>query len=353
MRTKLFRQALSATALAFIVIVVGKYVIIAQTPITGEWTAETRTDSKIKQGDDDNNWGVDTKQGPRVQLNFSRTTARGGHNQNGSSYLYSELQGLTEQQAQNGRVSFSLVREAGTIACEGTFMNGRGSGTFTFTPNRSFFDAMKARGFDFEKSDSKHGGEPVEERMFAAATVNVTTALADDLLSANFGKLDADDLFKAAIFKVDGKFMAEMKNTGFNLGMEDLVKARIFKVDADYVRQVAQMGFNDRNFEELVKFRIFKVTPEYLNELKAAGFSKLGAEEVVKYRIFNVTPQFLNELKAAGLQDLDPEEVVKARIFNINPDFVRQQKAADPNVTMEDLVRMKIGVGKIKDKTWN
>ena len=50
---------------------------------------------------------------------------------------------------------------------------------------------------------------------------------------------------------------------------------------------------------------------------------------------------------------LDPEEVVKARIFNINPDFVRQQKAADPNVTMEDLVRMKIGVGKIKDKTWN
>ena len=92
----------------------------------------------------------------------------------------------------------------------------------------------------------------------------------------------------------------------------------------------------------------------YLTELKAAGFEKLGSEEVVKYRIFNVTPEFLNELRAAGLQNLDPEEVVKARIFNISPDFVRQQKAADPNVTMEDLVRMKIGVGpKVKGKTWN
>src|SRR3954452_14580276 len=100
MRKRLFSLALTATALAFIVIVVGRYVIIAQTPITGEWTADTRTE-KVKHGDDDNNWGIDAKQGPQIQLNFSRTTAH-GRNQNGNSYLYSELQGLTEQQTQNG-----------------------------------------------------------------------------------------------------------------------------------------------------------------------------------------------------------------------------------------------------------
>src|SRR5437773_2637497 len=112
MRKNFFSLALSATALAFIVIMVGKYVIIAQTPITGEWTAETRAENKAKHGDDDNNWGVvgDTKQGPRIQLNFSRTSAH-GHNSNGSSFLYNELQGLSQQQAENGRVSFSLVRE--------------------------------------------------------------------------------------------------------------------------------------------------------------------------------------------------------------------------------------------------
>ena len=85
------------------------------------------------------------------------------------------------------------------------------------------------------------------------------------------------------------------------------------------MRQVHQMGFSNRDFEGLVKFRIFNVTPEYLSELKAAG-----------------------------LTDLDSEGVVKCRIFNIEADFIRKARAEDPNVTLEELVRMKIGVGKRK-----
>jgi hypothetical protein len=47
------------------------------------------------------------------------------------------------------------------------------------------------------------------------------------LSSAGFGRLRVDDLFKAAIFKIDSKFMREMKASGFaDLGMEELVKAR-------------------------------------------------------------------------------------------------------------------------------
>jgi len=278
-----------------IVIVVGSYVIVAQTAVTGEWTADT---TKQKDG--------------KIYVQFERRTARGGRNQNGTNYEYSEFEGLSPNP--NGTVNFRLVREAGTIDCQGTFTNGKGSGTFTFTSNRSFIDAMKTRGFDFEKT-GKYDGD-LEDRLFTAATVNVTTKLADDLLSANFGPLGVEDLFKAAIFKIDSQFMAEMKSTGFpNLGMEDLVKARIFKIDADYVRQVHDMGFENKDFEGLVKFRIFKVTPEFLNELKAEGFA-------------NVTS----------------EEVVKCRIFNIDADFIHKAKAEDPNVTVEDLVQMKIGV---------
>ena len=49
----------------------------------------------------------------------------------------------------------------------------------------------------------------------SAALLNVTTALADDLKSVDLGPLDVEDLFKAAIFKIDSKFMAEMKASGF------------------------------------------------------------------------------------------------------------------------------------------
>jgi hypothetical protein len=293
-------------SLLFIVIVIGSYVIIAQTAITGEWKAEIR-----HKGDED---------AGKIQLNFERRTAKGDRNQNGFSIPLEELQGLTRDQLQNGKVNFRLVREAGTVECEGTFTEGRGSGTFRFLPNAEFLGSMKARGFDFDTS-SKHGNG-VEDRQFAAAIINVTTALADDLRSADLGPLDVDDLFKAAIFKVDSRFIAEMKATGFpNLKMEDLVKARIFKIDADYVRQVRDMGFSDSDFEDLVKFRIFKVTPEFLNELRVEGFAKLSAEDVVKFRI-----------------------------FKIDPEFIRAAKAKDPNITPEDLVRMKIGVYRSRDE---
>jgi len=62
-----------------------------------------------------------------------------------------------------------------------------------------------------------------------------------------------------------------------------------------------------------------------------------------------VTPQYLTELKAAGLNELSAEEVVKFRIFKIDPEFIRAEKARDPNVTAEDLVRMKIGVHRSRD----
>jgi hypothetical protein len=332
MRKSLFHTAFSALTIAFIIIVVGKYVIVAQAPVTGTWTADTRHKEKVGKAysDDPNYVGVHKgNRGSGIQLNFERVSATGKH-QNGNSYAFSDLQGLTEAQAMNGRVSFSLVREAGTIECEGTFVDGRGSGTFRFTPNRSFIDTMRSKGFDFEPqavdpAKSHKYRETAEDRLFTAALLNVTSALADDLLSANFGKLAVDDLYKAAIFKVDGKFMSEMKATGFpNLCFEDLVKARIFNINADFVGKIASMGLANRDFEDMVKFSIF-----------------------------NVTPEFLGELKAAGLDRLDAEELVKARIFNISPEFVKQQKAADPSVTMEDLVRMKIGVKVHKDKTWN
>ena len=102
--------------------------------------------------------------------------------------------------------------------------------------------------------------------------------------------------------------------------MEDLVKARIFKIDASWVRDVNAMGFADSDFEQLVKFRIFKVTPEFLQSLRNEGFA-----------------------------NLNPEEVVKFRIFNIDTDFIRKAKAEDPNVSVEDLVQMKIGVRRGRD----
>lgn len=283
------------TTIALLVWITGTNVA-AQKTTSGDWTAT-----------------VSTKDDSKIHLNLERRSDKGHRNQMGQSFEFSELQGLTREQAKaGGPVSFSLVREAGRIDLEGTFQNGKGSGTYRFTPNAGFISAMKMRGFDFEQSNDDERDS--ENRMFAATTLNVTTALADDLNSAGFGKLQVEDLFKAAIFKINSTFMREMKASGFqNLGMEELVKARIFKIDAEFVRQVSQMGFDKEPFETLVKMQIFKVTPEFVTEMRNEGLTNLEIEGLVKLRIFKIDSEFIRAAKAEGVS-LEVENLVQRKL---------------------------------------
>ena len=259
----------------------------------------------------------------KVNLNFALRRETDGdkkwHQTIGHTFEFSEL-GLNREQVLNGGpVSFRLVREAGTIEGEGTFQNEKGTGTYRFIGNSGFLAAMKTRGFDFEKdsgikyeSKSKHEST-LDEKLFTAAVLNVTTALADDI-RANFNTADVGDLFKAAIFKIDSAFMREMKSTGFpNLSMEDLVKARIFKIDAAAVRRATEMGFGNQGFESLVKMSIFKVTPEFLAEVRNEGLTNLTMEEVVKLRIFKIDGEFIRKAKAEGVE-LKVESLVQRKL---------------------------------------
>ena len=272
--------------------------VAAQTTMTGEWTAS-----------------IDSDKPDKIHLKFKRQTDKGSKNHMGQTFEFSDLQGLSREQVVNGGpVRFSLVREAGTVELEGTFQNGKGSGTYRFTGSQTFVSAMKSRGFDFEETSRIHSDDDGENRLFAATTLNVTTALADDLLSAGFGKLQVDDLFKAAIFKIDSAFMREMKDTGYpGLSMEDLVKARIFKIDANFVRQATQMGFEKEGFESLVKLRIFKVTPEFISEVRNEGLTNLSIEDAVKMRIFKIDAEFIRQARAEGVP-LEVERLVEKKL---------------------------------------
>lgn len=351
---------LSKFLFLFIIIVFGKYVIAAQISSTGEWKADLRSISDAE------------KNREKINLSFRREKD-GERFQNGATLNYSELKNLTyEQVNRGGTVRFSLVREAGTLDCEGVFSDGKGSGTYRFTANQQFLAEMKKRGFDFEKPSDENrkfsivSGENInvktirkdndtpENRLFTAMIVNVTTALADDLLAANFGKLETGDLFKAAIFKIDGNFLREMKASNFpNLDFDDLVKARIFKIDGAYLRDLNASGFGKEPFENVVKMKIFKITPEYISSFRSSGFKNLSMDDLQKLSIFKVTPEFIKEIRSEGLNNLSIEELTKMKIFNINSEFIRKAKADKVDLNVESLVRYKIGGFSRLNVVWN
>src|SRR5215208_3656979 len=140
----------AAVALALFALAAGTRGALAQDTLTGTWTAsvgDKYADKKHgrkyeKSGESDAEDKIEKRDG--LHLSLERRTERGGRNQMGQTFDFSELQGLTREQAQgSGPVKFALAREAGRVEMEGSFQNGRGSGTFTFTPDRGFVSAMK------------------------------------------------------------------------------------------------------------------------------------------------------------------------------------------------------------------
>jgi predicted metallopeptidase len=298
----------------------------AQETFSGTWTAEVKRDNR-----DD-----------RIQFSFHRRTERDNMSTSGSDISLNSFQGLTREQvfaAANTSVSFRLVREAGTIECEGSFRDGKGAGSWRLIPSQSFRSAMSGRGYD----------NLTDEQVFTSAMVDITSKFVDDFKSIGFARPTFKDVIKGRIFNVTPQFVAEMKSLGFdNLDLEEIVKARIFKIDTEFVRQVQAMGFERQSLEGLVKLRIFKITPEFISAMKSAEFENLSAEALVKLRIFEITPAFVKGLKAEGLSQISVEDAVKLRIHHVDEDFIRRAKASGyTDLSVEELVRLSIH-GKVK-----
>lgn len=293
--------------------------------IRGEWTAETYD-----------------KDPDKIQLNMRYRTAGGGNHANGSSYLYSDLQGLSPNQVRqtDAPAVFQISREAGTILFEGTFREGRGAGFFTFTPNQKFVAALAGRGFQ---------NIPVR-RLLSAVNVDLTIGFVDDLQTVSFETpLTLKDLIKARIFNVTSGFANELRAAGLgNLTIKELVKARIFKVDSGFAAQLRAMGFDNPTMRDLTKLRIHKVTPAYIEEIRAEGLTNLTMRDLTKMRIHGVDGNFIREIRAEGYQPDSVGDLVKLRIHGVDGEFIRRAKADGyTNLSLRDLVKLKLH-GRVK-----
>jgi hypothetical protein len=136
----------------------------AQSPAyRGEWTADTRS---TWRGDDGE---------PRVQFNL-RTSA--GDSRWGFGVRLRDLAGLPSAAIANlaNDVQFSWTREAGTFRFNGSFDQGRGSGTYTFTPDQTFVTNMASAGYRTLSTDD----------IVRLAVIDVTVAHVRGLAQAGY-----------------------------------------------------------------------------------------------------------------------------------------------------------------------
>jgi len=212
---------MSKTTLRILIALVALAIVVpawAQATVEGTWSTRAR------ENDDGRRW---------IQLSMQLDDDTGNW---GWTVDPEDLDGLDfgDFDADVDDARFALVREAGTVTFEGRIRDGRGAGTFAFTPNAQWARDMQQLGFD----------DMSERRVFQSAIHDISTDYVRELQALGYDDLDQRDLFSFAIHRVTVDFIRQMNDLGYaDIASRDLVTMRIHGVTPEWVREVrAAMG---------------------------------------------------------------------------------------------------------------
>jgi hypothetical protein len=224
----------------------------------------------------------------------------------GMSVPIAELEGLGARgdRLTAADVKFGVRRDAGNVEFEGRFTEGRGAGSWRFTPNGAFVSALRPTYPDLSS-----------EQILRLAIHDVTRGFVQEVKSAGVDKLSVDDLVKMRIHGVTPEFIREMRELGYkDLNVEDLVQLRIHGASPSFIREMRDLGYKDLPLRDIVRMRIHGVSAQFVKELRDLGYANVSVDDLVKMRIHNVTPAFIRDVRAAGLKDMTPDDLVEFSI---------------------------------------
>ena len=265
----------------------------AQSTVNGTWTAELRQGKVFLQ----------VRTSPPAEWNGDRGS---GDWNMGQSLLVDEIGGLprNDNQFTVSNIKFELRREAGTLAFDGAFRDGRGAGLFAFTPRAEYAAEMRALGYTDDLP---------AWRRFQLAVHDVGPRYIRDLKTEGFDKLPLDLVQRARSHGVTIEYIRDLKAQGFRSAtLENLVRTRDHGVTGDYIKAMKAEGFTGASLDELVRLRDHGVTQPYVQEMKKAGFVSATLEDLVRARDHGVTPDFVKEIEGSWLQRRRPRSVWSA-----------------------------------------
>jgi beta-lactamase regulating signal transducer with metallopeptidase domain len=264
-----------------------------------------------------------------LHLNERRNSSRG------FSIDIAQLEGLSRSQltGSGGPATFSIRRDAGTIAFDGVFRSGVGAGTFTFTPNQSFAAELVRRGVE----------RPNDDELYALAMGNIGSAFLDELDAQHYAKPSLAQLVRAGDHGVDLAYLHGMAQEGYRLGqLEPLITLRDHGVDPPFVKGMAMQGLDHLTADELRRARDHGVDPQFVAGMKSIGQQPFDLESLVTLRDHGVDPGFARGMATAGLANLSVNELRQARDHGVDPKFAGDmQDLASRPLTLNELITLR------------
>ncbi|MDE1177243.1 MAG: M56 family metallopeptidase [Edaphobacter sp.] len=140
---------------------------------------------------------------------------------------------------------------------------------------------------------------------------------------------------------VQDHYAAAMSRLGYT-NAESLVAMKINGITPEYAEKMALTGYGKPSANDLIALHIFHVTPEEAEKLRAAGSGPTTIQDLIRYKIFKVNAEYIEAMKAVGLGSLSSEKIVVLRIQNVTADFARSARKQYPDLTVDQLIQMKV-----------
>jgi hypothetical protein len=243
------------------------------------------------------------------KVQFSLQSSQGEeHFSTSSPWKLADLRGLDWADAAKHDVSFTIVRDAGTIDCKGFVQDQRGAGLFTFQENPQYRPEMAKLGYSFEGKE-----------LFSAAIFDVSFEFARAMKSAAVRDLDAGKLIAFRIHGVTPQFIRDLRAAGLEAAdAGKLIAFRIHGVSPDFIRGLRSAGIDTVDPDKLIAFRIHGVSAEFAGEIGQLGYPHAQPDQLIALRIHGVTPEYIESLRSKGLQNLTLDQLVNLRIHGID-----------------------------------
>ena len=238
------------------------------------------------------NWGAQWRITPSLSINKVHFTVRAlnrhGEWSNSRDVPLDRFRGFSlSMLASPGPAKFEYVADAGRLLCEGRFLVGTGSGSYTFAADPAFVSALQQMGYDAP---------------------------------------DDDQLFSMLMMDISREFAREIRDAGLRASIRDLLQLRMHGITLDYIREARQAGYQNFTAEDYVQLRIHGVETAFLRDLKAAGYD-LRAADIVQLRIHGVDSGYLRDLKSYGLKP-DASDLAQMRMHGVTPEYLKGLKDA-------------------------
>jgi hypothetical protein len=281
------------------------------------------------------NWDAQWRMTPSFTTNKVHFTVRHsntfGNSSNSRDVPLDNFRGFSlSMLASPGPAKFEYVADAGRLICEGRFLVGTGSGSYTFAADRAFVADLRKMGYD----------TPDDEQLFSMLMMDINRQFAREIRDSGL-RASIRDLLQLRIHGVDLDYVRETRQAGYqDFSADDYVQLRIHGVDTNFLRDLKAAGY-DLRAGEIAQLRIHGVDSRYIRDLKSYGL-KPDASDLTQMRIHGVTPEYLKGLKDAGYESLRAEEVDQLRIHGVETNFVRQARRLGYDFTPQELAQLRI-----------